>query len=151
MKNLSISIFLALTICFNLFGQDNFPDEKEKNAIYTLIDQYSLARDTKDSILLKKILTGDVDQLVSSGEWRYGIEEAISGMMRSSAANPGDRQLIVDNIRVFNSKSGIVDCRYEIKNSNGSVRKMWSTFFITYSEDSWKIAGIRNMLPAPQE
>ncbi|MEX2565898.1 MAG: DUF4440 domain-containing protein [Cyclobacteriaceae bacterium] len=151
MKYLSISTFLNLIICFNLFGQNNKLYEQQKKEIYTLIDQYSQARDSKDSILLKKILTIEVDQLVSSGEWRNGVEEAIEGMMKSSAASPGDRHLIVDKIRVFNSKTGIVDCRYEIKNIDGSVRKMWSTFIISYSENRWKIAGIRNMLPASQE
>jgi len=36
-----------------------------------------------------------VDQLVSSGEWRTGIEGAMKGMVRSSTSNPGKRTLVV--------------------------------------------------------
>ncbi len=149
MKYLGFVLLLHLTFCFNLFGQDIPLDEKAAiEEIHTLIDQYTLARDTQDPDLLKNILTEEVDQLVSSGVWRIGIDAAIAGMMRSSTANPGDRVLIVDKIKFLNTKTGIVDCRYEIKNDNGSVRRMWSTFIVVFIEDGWKIAGIRNMLPS---
>jgi hypothetical protein len=45
-------------------------------------------RETRDTILLKKILTTDIDQLVSTGEWRAGIGTAIEDMPRSSASSP---------------------------------------------------------------
>jgi len=45
---------------------------KDEDEISFLIDQYSLARERKDTLLLKSILTAGIDQLVSSGEWRYG-------------------------------------------------------------------------------
>jgi len=48
-----------------------------------------------DTVMLKSILTPDVDQLVSSGEWRTGIEGAMKGMVRSSTSNPGKRTLVV--------------------------------------------------------
>jgi hypothetical protein len=148
MKYLSIASILQLTFCLHLFGQDNNLDEQARTEIHILIGQYSKARETQDPVLLKNILSGEVDQLVSSGEWRIGIDEAIAGMMRSSNANPGDRRLIVDKIKFLNSQTGIVDCRYEIINDDGSVRRMWSTFIVVSREDGWKIAGIRNMLPS---
>lgn len=43
----------------------------QEKALYSLIDQYSQAQETSDTTLLKSILTEDIDQLVSSGEWRY--------------------------------------------------------------------------------
>ncbi len=107
-----------------------------------------MARETRDSELLKAILATDVDQLVSSGEWRRGVDEALKGMMRSSASRPGSRSLTVEKIRFLNPGSGIADARYEIKNTDGTVRKMWSTFIVTYQDKRWKIAAIRNMLPA---
>ena len=116
--------------------------------INILIDNYSLARDKKDTVLLKKILTNDVDQLVSSGEWRNGISEAVQGMMRSSENNPGTRTLTVEKIRFLDSKNAIADARYEIKSREGTTRKMWSTFVVVNDNGKWKIAAIRNMLPS---
>lgn len=133
-----------------LFAQVKKEDSKSIQAIYALIDQYSQARENKDTLLLKRILTTDVDQLVSSGEWRNGIKGSVSGMLRSSESNPGTRKLIVEKVRFLNKESAIADARYEIQNMNGTTRKMWSTFVVLYIDKQWKIAAIRNMLPTGQ-
>ncbi len=148
-KNLLLiaCLFAWLT---GIYGQNNQPGEQQRKAIIALIDQYSVAREKKDTLLLKKILTADVDQLVSTGEWRSGIGSAVQGMLKSSASKPGTRTLTVDNIRMFNTTTAIVDCRYEIQNDNGSSRKMWSTFIVIAIEKKWKISAIRNMLPASE-
>ncbi len=147
MKYFSILILFLMTGHAHLCAQDIVEDEV-RQTIEGLIDDYNKARDNQDTVLLKQILTDDVDQLVSSGEWRIGIATAVEGMMRSSTSNPGDRRLIVENVRLLNSGSGIADARYEITNEDGSVRKMWSTFLVVLRDEKWKIAGIRNMLPA---
>ena len=116
--------------------------------MYSLIDQYSQAREKRDTVLLKSILTSDIDQLVSSGEWRSGIKESTMGMLRSSASSPGTRTLKVEKIRFLNPQCAIVDARYEIQNADGSLRKMWSTFIIVDQKNNWKISAIRNMLPS---
>lgn len=121
---------------------------KDEDEISFLIDQYSLARERKDTLLLKSILTAGIDQLVSSGEWRYGKREAVTGMLRSSDSNPGSRTLIIEKIRFITTESGIVDARYEIQNPDGTVRKMWSTFVVVRENKTWKITAIRNMLPS---
>ena len=121
---------------------------KANKAIYDLVDAYSEAREKQDTVLLKKILTADVDQLVSTGEWRTGIGEAISGMMRSSATKPGTRTLTVEKIRYLSPQSGLADARYVIQNDDGTARQMWSTFVVVKQRGQWKISGIRNMLPA---
>jgi len=138
---------LSVLLIFEVQAQQFIPTSKQKQEIHALIDQYALAREKKDTVLLKEILTGDVDQLVSSGEWRIGIKESVKGMLRSSENNGGSRKLVVDKIRLFNPASGIVDARYEIQNPDGTIRKMWSTFIVLYSDDKWKINAIRNMLP----
>jgi uncharacterized protein (TIGR02246 family) len=148
MKNAIFTILIYFVTFPFLFAQEDESYEKEYRELIALIDQYSEARDNKDTVLLKSILTSDVDQLVSSGEWRIGINEAIEGMMRSSTANPGDRKLLVEKIRFLNPENAIVDARYEIANADGTDRKMWSTFLAVYMNDTWKITGIRNMLPA---
>ncbi len=140
-------ILIAILVTFSVYAQEIITT-KEKQEITFLIDQYSMAREKKDTVLLKSILTPEVDQLVSSGEWRLGIGAAVTGMLRSSESNPGSRKLIVERIRLINPESGIVDARYEIQNPDGSARKMWSTFVVVRENKKWKITAIRNMLPS---
>ncbi|MEP6948103.1 MAG: DUF4440 domain-containing protein [Ginsengibacter sp.] len=147
MKNICF-LFLLLTIALFGYGQDIKLSERQRKDITALIDQYSLARESRDTVLLKKILTTDIDQLVSTGEWRSGISAAVEGMMKSSTSNPGSRTLTVDKIRLVTPTCAIVDCRYEIANANSDARKMWSSFIMMADNGVWKISAIRNMLPA---
>lgn len=129
-------------------GVDYIDQAEEREAIIALIGQYTQARETIDTVLLKTILTEDIDQLVSSGEWRRGIGTAVQGMLRSSTRNPGERTIEVEQVRFLNAGSAIADARYTIGNDDGTLRKMWSTFIVVRKEGNWKIAAIRNMLPA---
>ena len=148
MKNLFLLFLLNVAGVAFLYSQQSTPNEGQQKAIKALIDQYSEAREKSDTVLLKKILTTDVDQLVSNGEWRKGIAAAIDGMLRSSGNNPGSRTLRIETVRMLSSNSAITDCRYEIQNTDGTVRKMWSTFIVVYEKGAWKICAIRNMMPA---
>jgi uncharacterized protein (TIGR02246 family) len=151
MKIIFLFIVLHLMIAPILYAQNKTTDDKQQQEIYALIDKYSQAREKKDTLLLKSILTTDVDQLVSSGEWRNGILGSVNGMLRSSESNPGSRRLIVEKIKFLNPESAITDARYEIQNTDGTTRKMWSTFIVVYQENTWKITAIRNMLPTSQQ
>ena len=148
MKNIVLLLLLNLTGVLFLYGQNSIPGDDQRKAISSLIDQYSEAREKRDTALLKTIMTTDVDQLVSTGEWRNGIAAAVEGMLKSSANTPGTRTMRIEKIRMFNVNSAIVDCRYEIQNTGGTTRKMWSTFIVVADKGIWKITAIRNMLPA---
>lgn len=126
--------------------QNQIGNEK---AIHLLIDEYTRAREEADTFALKNILTSDIDQLVSTGIWRKGINESVQGMKRSSENRPGSRSLTIESIRFLNPETAIVDARYEITNTDHSIRKMWSTFIVVNLEKRWQITAIRNMLPAP--
>ena len=149
MRTIFLLLLLNVAGVSFLYGQDNHPDDRQRKAITALIDQYQQAREKMDTTLLKTILTTDVDQLVSNGEWRNGISAAVQGMLRSSTGNPGTRTLQVDKIRMLNPTTAIVDCKYEIQNTDGTVRKMWSSFVVVGKKKKWKISAIRNMLPEP--
>ncbi|RYF99222.1 MAG: DUF4440 domain-containing protein [Chitinophagaceae bacterium] len=143
-------LFLVIVLLVTgglLFAQRSAPTEDQRQKLTTLISQYSVAREKQDTTLLKNILTDEIDQLVSSGEWRTGITSAVKGMQNSSAENPGSRTLTVDRIRMLSDHHAIIDCRYEIKNPDGSVRKMWSSFIAVSEKAGWKISAIRNMAP----
>lgn len=129
------------------FSQIKPAEREEAPKIHQLIGDYSKARETKDTILLKEILTEDIDQLVSNGEWRNGIRAAIHGMMQSSTTNPGTRTLEVEKIKFLSDEIALVDCRYIIKNPDGSERNLWSSFTTVFVKKRWKISAIRNMNP----
>jgi uncharacterized protein (TIGR02246 family) len=148
MKYLSLFMLINVISVSFLQAQNTAPTTQQRKDIHALIDKYSEAREKRDTMLLKNILTNDIDQLVSTGEWRKGLDSAVKGMQNSSASNPGTRTLRIENIRLFNPTSGIVDCRYEIRNPDGSIRKMWSTFIVVNEKSMWRISAIRNMLPA---
>ncbi|MGZ8524434.1 MAG: hypothetical protein ACXWV1_08390 [Chitinophagaceae bacterium] len=150
MKKFVLFLLLNLAGVFFLYGQKGEPADHHRKAITLLIDQYSEAREKRDTVLLKTILTTDVDQLVSTGEWRNGIGTAVQGMLKSSANSPGTRTLKVDKIRMLNPTTAIVDCKYEIQNTDSTLRRMWSTFIVVAEKKAWKISAIRNMLPASQ-
>ncbi len=146
MHKLLLLFLVAIAAVTSTYGQN----AKQQQAIVALVDQYAQARETQDTVLLKSILTPDIDQLVSTGEWRDGIKGSMAGMVRSSATSPGTRTLTVQKVRFLTPGSAIADARYVIQNSDGSAREMWSTFIVVQQKGKWKIAAIRNMLPAAQ-
>ena len=147
MKTILVIILLNVIVVPGIQAQE--ASSKHEQEIYTLIDYYSMAREKRDTSLLKSILMPDIDQLVSSGEWRMGIQAALHGMLQSSAGNPGTRRLTIEYLRFLNSYCAIADARYDIQNTDSTERKMWSSFIVVYDKNSWKISAIRNMLPAP--
>lgn len=150
MKNIVLLLLLLVTGSLVLYAQESTAGDQHRKVITSLIDQYARAREQRDTALLKTILTTDVDQLVSTGEWRNGIGAAVEGMLTSSATSPGTRTLGIEKIRMVHAHSAIVDCKYEILQKDGTTRKMWSSFIVVADKGAWKISAIRNMLPATQ-
>lgn len=150
MKKILLALIISFICVPCLTAQHRTLEDNQRKEIDLLIDKYSQARENKDTVLLKSILTNDIDQLVSTGEWRDGIRSSVKGMLRSSASSPGTRTLVIDKIRLLASGCAIVDCKYEIQNADGTPRKMWSSFIVVSDKKTWKISAIRNMLPTGQ-
>ena len=140
---------LLFFLLIPVVGFSQITDEQKINsvAINQVINDYKKARETGDSVLLKSIFTEDIDQLVSSGEWRNGATEAISGMVKSSVNNPGSRVLKVEKIKFLSSEVAMVDARYLIDQADGTQRKLWSSFILVKKKGKWLISAIRNMDP----
>ena len=115
--------------------------------IIQIVADYNAARDSQDPKAIERLFVDDADQLVSNGVWRRGKGKLVQGMLASSAGNPGDRTLTVETVRFVTSDVALADARYEIAGAQG-VRKMWSTFLVVKTAGGWRIAAIRNMLPA---
>jgi len=138
---MKLLIFLIGSV---VFAQD------DHTAIRKLVDQYVAAREQSDPRAIAALFTGDADQLVSSGEWRKGREEVVRGTLASSQASGGKRTITVESVRFLAADVAIADGRYDIAGTaGGQARHMWTSLIVKRTPEGWRIAAIRNMLPAP--
>lgn len=144
--HLTLSLLSAAVLSAAVLSAQNSSDEA---AIRDTIRKYAEARDNADAKATEALFTPDADQLVSSGEWRQGRAALVKGAMSSSKKETGKRLIGVDTVRFLAPDVAITDGPYETTGANGTVRKMRTCFVLTKGQDGWKIAAIRNMLPAP--
>src|SRR5204863_1559092 len=132
----------CLIVTVSLFAQS----PSDEAAIRDVVKKYVDARDGKDPKAVEALFTSDADQLVSSGEWRKGRDEVVKGTLASTRSG-GKRTITIETIRHIAPGVAIAEGRYE-RVGDAQTRRMWTTFVLTRASGSWKIAAIRNMLPA---
>lgn len=121
----------------------------DEAAIRDVVRKYVEAREHPDPAALAALFTDAADQLTSSGEWRRGRDEVVRGTLASSQRTGGTRTIAIETIRFPASGTALADGRYEIAGGPEGTRRMWTSFLLTRTSDRWRIAAIRNMLPAP--
>jgi uncharacterized protein (TIGR02246 family) len=121
----------------------------DESAIRAVVSKYVEARERRDAKGIEALFTQDADQLTSSGEWRKGRAEIVRGTLASSQSSGGTRTITIETVRFPAPGVALADGRYEIAGlEGGSSRKMWTSFVVIRDADAWRIAAIRNMLPA---
>jgi uncharacterized protein (TIGR02246 family) len=121
----------------------------DEAAVREVVKRYVDARERRDPKAIEALFTEDADQLTSSGEWRRGRPEVVKGTMASSQQTGGTRTITIETVRFPARGVAIADGRYEISGlAGGATRRMWTSFVVTGSDGGWRIAAIRNMLPA---
>lgn len=143
-----VSAGLLVTALTGFWQGASSTHAKDEAAIRDVVKEYVASRDRRDAAALSALFTNDADQLVSSGEWRRGRDELVKGTLASSQRTGGTRTIVLETIRFPTRDVAIADGRYEITGGAGGDRRMWSTFVMT-RDGGWRIAAIRNMLPAP--
>jgi uncharacterized protein (TIGR02246 family) len=139
----------VLLICGLLLGQGTAPPQGDEAGVRDVVKKYLEFRERRDADSLRALFTEDVDQLVSSGEWRRGREAVVKGTLASSAQTSGARTIVIQTVRFPSRDVAIADGPYEIAGGQQTAtRKMWSSFVMVRAGGSWKISAIRNMLPA---
>lgn len=140
----SFCILCALPV----FAQ-NGGSAADETAIRDVVKKYVDARESVDPKATELLFTNDADQLVSSGEWRKGRDAVVRGTTASSQNTGGKRTITVEWVRFVSPGVAIADGRYELTGlAGGDARKMWTTLVLAKGPQGWKIAAIRNMLPA---
>ncbi len=141
-----LTVFLLLP-CLSFEGADRAAD---KEAVRRVVEKYMDAREQQDAKAIEVLFTAEADQLVSSGEWRRGREEIVKGTLASSRNSGGKRSISLESVRFLAPGVAMADGRYELTGlAGGTTRRMWTTLVLVKDGDGWRIAAIRNMLPAP--
>lgn len=126
-----------------------FAETEAQQQVRSVLITYVEGRQARDLAAVESVLTPDVDQLTSRGEWRRGRDAATAGMKRSSKKNPGDRTLEIETVRLLKPDVALADARYVIKGTDAPDRVLWSSFVVLKDADgTWRITSIRNQLPA---
>ena len=129
-------------------AQSSTPGNDEA-PIREIVNKYVDARERNDPKAVEALFTNDADQLVSSGEWRKGRDAVVRGAMASSRSMGGKRSITVEQVRFVAPDVAIADGRYELSGlAGGTNRSMWATLIMKKTSNGWRIAAIRNMLPA---
>jgi uncharacterized protein (TIGR02246 family) len=121
----------------------------DEAAVRGVVARYVAARDHSDANAIAALFTDDADQLVSSGEWRKGRDQVVRGTLASSERTGGTRTITVESVRFLSPDVALADGRYEIAGmASGQTRRMWTSIVLRRTAGGWRIAAIRNMLPA---
>jgi uncharacterized protein (TIGR02246 family) len=143
---------LVLAVGFVLSAPlDQGGEVEDRSAVRQVVQRYVDARERRDASAIGALFTDSADQLTSSGEWRRGRDAIVGGTLASSAANAGTRTIAIETVQFPAPDVAIADGRYEIAGArpDGGVRRMWTSFVMVRQGGTWRIAAIRNMLPAP--
>jgi uncharacterized protein (TIGR02246 family) len=140
-------LIAALSACM-MFAQTNASSDEA--AVRDVVQKYVNARELRDPKAVEELFTEDADQLVSDGVWRKGREAIVKGTLASSQQSGGHRTIEVESVRFLSPDVAVADGRYTLAGTNGApARLMWTSILLT-RKNGWRIAGIRNMLPAAQ-
>ena len=121
----------------------------DEAAIKEVVRKYVDVREARDAKAIEQLLTADADQLVSDGTWRKGRDALVRGMLESSKRTGGRRSIAVESVRLLSTDVALADGRYtQTGLAGGKDRVMWTTIVLKREPDGWRIAAIRNMLPA---
>jgi uncharacterized protein (TIGR02246 family) len=143
-------IAVGLFIATLLFAQAPAGTAADEPAIRAVVQEYLQAREHRDAKQLAGLFTAGADQLVSSGEWRKGRDEVVRGTLQSSQRTGGNRSITIESIRFVEPDVALADGRYDLSGlAANKTRRMWTTLLLTRGLSGWRIAAIRNMLPAP--
>ena len=147
-----MSLMLAVTLSLLTVLQPPAPNAKQaardEGAIRDVVKEYVAARERADAPALAALFADGADQLTSSGDWRKGRDEIVRGTLESSRRTSGTRTITLETIRFPAAGVALADGRYEIAGGQDGTRRMWTTFLLVRTSDRWRIAAIRNMLPA---
>jgi uncharacterized protein (TIGR02246 family) len=145
-------VLAGAVVCVPLLAQGPPPGSADEAAIRGVVQKYVDAREARDPKAIEALFTSDADQLVSDGTWRKGRDDLVRGMPASSQRTGGRRSITVESVRLLGPDVALVDGRYKQTGlAGGKDRDLWTTILLKRDPKGWRIAAVRNMLPAAPE
>jgi uncharacterized protein (TIGR02246 family) len=144
------SLVVVLCCCLGVISAGAQGTTTDEAAVKEVVRRYVDARDKRDATLLAALFTADADQLTTAGEWRQGRDNVVKGSLASSQANPGARQITIEQVRFIAPGVAVADGRYEIAGTAGAAARRMRTMFVmvrSAGASDWLITAIRNMAP----
>ena len=121
----------------------------DEAAVRAVIQAFIDTREANDAAGLAALLTEDVDQRQTSGNVRSGRDAVVSGSLATTQSTGGRRTITVDSLRFVGPDVALADGRYDsLGRADGTDQRMLTSMVLKREAGRWKIAAIRNMLPA---
>jgi uncharacterized protein (TIGR02246 family) len=121
----------------------------DDKAIRAVIQAFLDTREKNDAAALSALLTPDVDQQQTSGNVRKGREAVVSGSLGTQRETGGTRTITVDSLRFVSDDVALADGKYDsLGRADGTDQHMLTSMVLRREAGGWKIAAIRNSLPA---
>lgn len=135
---------LCVAMASSAAAQPPAANASDEAAVRDIVQRYTQARALSDPKAIEALFTADADQYTSSGEWRRGMSRLVTGMLETSARNPGVRAITIAAVRFVTPDVAIVDGEYR---TGPDARQLWTTLIVKRDPKGWRIAAIRNMAP----
>jgi uncharacterized protein (TIGR02246 family) len=129
MRRLPAYGLLIAMACASICTAQNYRAQEDTLAVRRVIDRYVQARNEKDAKAVRQLFTADADQLVSTGEWRRGLDEIVRGTSASSQSETNRSSITVEGLRFLDSDVALADGHYQTTGLNGTIRNMWTALF----------------------
>ena len=124
----------------------------DEAAIKSVVKAFLDTREANDVAGLTALLTPDVDQQQTSGNVRRGRDAVVQGSLTTQQSTGGKRTITLDSIRFVTADVAIADGRYDsLGRADGTDRHMLTSMVLRREAGGWKIAAIRNSLPADEK
>jgi hypothetical protein len=80
---------------------------------------------------------------------RSGRDEVVTGSLQTTQVTGSKRTITVESLRFFGADMAIADGPYDsIGRTDGTDQRMITSIVLQREGGAWKIAAIRNMIPA---
>jgi uncharacterized protein (TIGR02246 family) len=142
-------VLLALAGAAAALAQPPADRAADEAAVRAVIQAFIDTREANDAAGLAALLTEDVDQRQTSGNVRSGRDAVVSGSLATTQSTGGRRTITVDSLRFVGPDVALADGRYDsLGRADGTDQRMLTSMVLKREAGRWKIAAIRNMLPA---
>jgi uncharacterized protein (TIGR02246 family) len=143
---------IALALTGPAIAQTPAPAGGDEAAIRRILQDHDEARNRSDWKAMGQLFVDDAEQLTSTGEWRKGRAEIEKGVaQRMATVYKGGKYLTkIETVRMLTPSVALVDGTFEIANiAGGASRRGHTTYILVKSDDRWRIAAARSMVPTP--